>query len=45
MLAPWLLGYLAGIWGVGVVMVAPMIGTVMVFALVLLIWLEAKIGG
>ena len=45
MMAPWLLGYLAGIWGVGVVMVAPMIGTVMVFALVLLIWLEAKIGG
>jgi FHS family glucose/mannose:H+ symporter-like MFS transporter len=45
MLAPWLLGYLAGVWGVGVVMVAPMIGTVMVFALVLLIWLEAKIGG
>jgi FHS family glucose/mannose:H+ symporter-like MFS transporter len=45
MLAPWLLGYLADIWGVGVVMVAPMIGTVMVFALVLLIWLEAKIGG
>jgi MFS transporter, FHS family, glucose/mannose:H+ symporter len=45
MLAPWLLGYLAAIWGVGVVMVAPMIGTVMVFALVLLIWLEAKIGG
>jgi len=45
MLAPWLLGYLASVWGVGVVMVAPMIGTVMVFALVLLIWLEAKIGG
>jgi fucose permease len=45
MLAPWLLGYLADIWGVGVVMVAPMVGTVMVFALVLLIWLEAKIEG
>ena len=45
MLAPWLLGYLAAVWGIGVVMVAPMIGTVMVFALVLLIWLEAKIGG
>jgi MFS transporter, FHS family, glucose/mannose:H+ symporter len=45
LLAPWLLGYMANVWGVGVVMVAPMIGTVMVFSLVLLIWLESKIGG
>ena len=45
MLAPWLLGYLANVWGVGVVMVAPMAGTAMVFALVLFIWLEAKIAG
>jgi hypothetical protein len=45
LLTPWLLGYMANVWGVGVVMVAPMIGTVMVFTLVLLIWLESKIGG
>jgi MFS transporter, FHS family, glucose/mannose:H+ symporter len=45
MLAPWLLGYAASAWGVGVVMLAPMLGTMMVFTLVLLIWLESKIGG
>ena len=43
MLAPWTLGHLADIWGVGVVMALPLAGTIMVFALVLLIWLEAKI--
>jgi fucose permease len=45
MLAPWVLGYVADIWGVGVVMALPLIGTVMVFVLILLIWLESKIGG
>jgi FHS family glucose/mannose:H+ symporter-like MFS transporter len=45
MLPPWFLGYLAAAWGVGVVMLAPLVGTVMVFILVLLIWLESKIGG
>ena len=43
MLAPWTLGYLADIWGVGVVMALPLVGTCMVFVLVLLIWLDAKI--
>jgi hypothetical protein len=43
MLAPWTLGHLAGSWGVGVVMALPLAGTCMVFVLVLLIWLEAKI--
>ena len=45
MLPPWLIGYAAGIWGVGVVMAAPLAGTFMVFLLTLLIWLESKIGG
>jgi FHS family glucose/mannose:H+ symporter-like MFS transporter len=43
MLAPWMLGHLADVWGVGVVMALPLAGTCMVFVLVLLIWLEAKI--
>ena len=43
MLAPWTLGYAADQWGVGVVMALPLTGTCMVFVLVLLIWLEAKI--
>jgi len=43
MLAPWSLGLLANIWGVGIVMALPLAGTCMVFVLVLLIWLEAKI--
>ncbi len=43
MLAPWTLGHLADIWGIGVVMAMPLAGTCMVFVLVLLIWLEAKI--
>jgi len=43
MLAPWTLGHLADVWGVGVVMAIPLAGTCMVFVLVLLIWLEAKI--
>ncbi len=43
MLAPWTLGQLADVWGIGVVMAIPLAGTCMVFVLVLLIWLEAKI--
>ena len=45
MLPAWLLGYLADSWGVGVVMLLPMAGTCMVFVLVLLIWLDSKLGG
>lgn len=45
MLSPWLLGYAADTWGVGVVMALPLAGTFMVFILTLLIWLESKIGG
>jgi len=43
MLAPWTLGHAADVWGVGVVMALPLAGTCMVFVLVLLVWLEAKI--
>jgi fucose permease len=42
-LAPWTLGYLADYWGVGAVMALPLAGTCMVFVLVPLIWLDAKI--
>ena len=45
MLAPWLLGYAADAWGVGVVMALPMAGTFMVVILTLLIWLESKLAG
>lgn len=44
-LAPASLGYLADVWGIGVVMALPLAGTCMVVLLLLLIWLESKIGG
>jgi hypothetical protein len=43
MLAPWTLGYLADVHGIGIVMGLPLVGTLAVFVLVLLIWLEARI--
>jgi MFS family permease len=42
-LAPWLLGYFAEAWGIRAVMILPMLGTCMVFVLVLLIMLESKL--
>jgi hypothetical protein len=45
LLAPATLGYAASQWGVGVVMGIPLIGTFLVMALMLLIWLEAKVTG
>lgn len=45
MLAPAICGYLANYGGVGMVIAFPMAGTVLVLALVLLIWLESKLGG
>jgi hypothetical protein len=44
-LAPAICGYLANSGGIGMVMALPMTGTVLVLALVLLIWLESKLGG
>jgi FHS family glucose/mannose:H+ symporter-like MFS transporter len=42
-LAPWSLGYLAEMWGIQVVMLVPMLGTCVVFVLMLLILLESKL--
>jgi fucose permease len=45
LLAPASLGYAAAGMGVGVVIGIPLIGTFMVMALILLIWLESKVTG
>ncbi|MGB9457684.1 MAG: MFS transporter [Bryobacteraceae bacterium] len=45
LLAPATLGYAAQYWGVGVVVGIPLLGTFMVIALLLLIWLESKVTG
>lgn len=45
LLAPATLGYLASAVGVGVVIGIPLLGTCMVVALLLLIWLESKVTG
>ena len=42
LLAPWSLGYFTDWWGIGVAMLLPLLGTVMVFVLLVLIWAEAK---
>jgi MFS transporter, FHS family, glucose/mannose:H+ symporter len=42
--APAVLGYVAMTWGVGTVMMLPMAGSAMVFLLLILIWLEARLG-
>jgi FHS family glucose/mannose:H+ symporter-like MFS transporter len=45
LIAPATLGYAAAIWGVGIVVAVPLLGTCMVSALLLLIWLESKVTG
>ena len=45
LLAPATLGYAASEWGVGVVVLIPLLGTCMVMALILAIWLETKVTG
>jgi hypothetical protein len=45
LIAPATLGYAAAIWGIGVVMAVPLLGTCMVSALLVLIWLESKVTG
>ncbi len=45
LLAPCVLGYLAQFFGIGVVVVMPMLGTCMVLLLLLLILLESKLSG
>jgi FHS family glucose/mannose:H+ symporter-like MFS transporter len=41
-LAPAALGFFASVWGVGVVMDLPLIGSIIVFVLLALIWIEAR---
>ena len=45
LIAPATLGYAAERWGVGVVLGIPLIGTFMVMALMVLIWLESRVTG
>lgn len=45
MLAPWTLGYVASWEGIRYVMLLPMMGSVMVFVILLLLWLEGKLSG
>ncbi len=45
LLAPATIGYAAAGWGIGVVIGIPLFGTLMVIALLLLIWLESKVTG
>lgn len=42
MLAPWSLGLFTSLWGIRVAMGLPLLGTLMVFVLLVLIWAEAK---
>jgi MFS transporter, FHS family, glucose/mannose:H+ symporter len=44
MIAPAISGYLAEFYGMGMIMAIPMVGTVTVLILVLMIWLESKLG-
>jgi MFS transporter, FHS family, glucose/mannose:H+ symporter len=41
LLAPWSLGFFTARWGIGVAMLLPLVGTLMVLALLMLIWAEA----
>ncbi len=43
LLAPWALGFIANWMGIRAVMLVPMLGSLMVFLLILLLWLEAKL--
>jgi hypothetical protein len=45
LIAPATLGYAAAIWGIGIVVAIPLIGTCLVSTLLLLIWLESKVTG
>jgi len=44
LLAPWSLGVFANLWDIGVVMLLPLLGTLMVVVLLLIIWAEATFG-
>jgi len=43
LLTPGLMGYIASVYGVRMIMLMPLIGSVVVFVLLLLIWLESRL--
>lgn len=43
LLTPGLMGYIASVWGLRAIMVLPLFGSVVVFVLLLLIWLESRL--
>lgn len=43
LLAPWSLGFFVEQWGAGAVIAIPLLGTLMVFVLLVLLWAEAKL--
>ena len=43
LLAPWCLGHMADWWGIRTVMLIPLLGTIMVFLLVVLLWIETRL--
>jgi fucose permease len=43
LLAPWVLGYLSNLWGIRAVMLVPFAGTIIVFVLIVLIWVENRL--
>ncbi len=43
MLAPWSIGFMAEWWGIGAMMIIPLLGTCMVFVLLAMIVLEARL--
>ena len=45
LLVPFLVGLTSNWWGIGVVMAVPSVGIVMVFVLLSLLWLEARLAG
>lgn len=43
LLTPGLMGYIASVWGLRAIMVLPLIGSAVVFLLLMLIWLESRL--
>ena len=43
LLTPGVMGYIASVWGLRAIMVLPLVGSVVVFVLLLLIWLESRL--
>jgi len=43
LLTPGLMGYVASVWGLRAIMILPLIGSAVVFLLLMLIWIEARL--